>query len=278
MRKEAAIIGLLVGLCVLLFIGAKVAIHTGVVSEYQLNDWLCVPPTFEAFAERWWTLVSYGFYHLKWEHLLGNMLLLCLVGQAFTQLFSARELLRTYLCGLLFGGAAFLIVSNYATAFTGGSILLGASAAVMSLLVYIALRKPTYEVYLLRFRLRVVYLVLAIVLYDIFTLKADVGGKIAHFGGVIGGGIAFSFQLLAFSSKKRVISSEKQEERNEQPDASSLKPQVSSLPPDTSKLKAQSSKLLYERLLDKVAASGYMSLTDKEKKFLFEASRGEGDT
>ncbi|WP_454981176.1 rhomboid family intramembrane serine protease [Capnocytophaga haemolytica] len=272
MRKEAAIIGLLVGLCVLLFIGAKVAIHTGVVSEYQLNDWLCVPPTFEAFAERWWTLVSYGFYHLKWEHLLGNMLLLCLVGQAFTQLFSARELLRTYLCGLLFGGAAFLIVSNYATAFTGGSILLGASAAVMSLLVYIALRKPTYEVYLLRFRLRVVYLVLAIVLYDIFTLKADVGGKIAHFGGILGGAIS------VISGQWLVVSSQKQEVRSEKSEARSQKREVSSEQSDTSKLKAQSSKLLYERLLDKVAASGYMSLTDKEKKFLFEASRGEGDT
>ena len=218
--RRGTYVGLLVGLCVLLFIGAKIAIYTGAVSVYQLNDWLCVPPTFEAFAERWWTLVSYGFYHLKWEHLLGNMLLLCLVGQAFTQLFSTGELLRTYFCGLISGGAAFLTVSNYATAFTGGSILLGASAAVMSLLVYIALRKPTYEVYLLRFRLRVVYLVLAIALYDILTLNADFGGKIAHFGGVLGGAIlVISSQLLAIRSQKRGVSSEKSEVRSEQPQA-----------------------------------------------------------
>ena len=148
---------------------------------------------------------------------------------------------------------------------------MGASEAVKSLIVYIALCKPTYQVYLLRFRLRVVYLVLAIVLYDIFTLKADVGGKIAHFGGIFGGAIS------VISGQWLVVSSQKQEVRSEKSEARSQKREVSSEQSDTSKLKVQSSKLLYERLLEKVAASGYMSLTDKEKKFLFEASRGEGD-
>ena len=98
------------------------------------------------------------------------------------------------------------------------------------------------------------YLLGAIILFDLFDFSANSGGKIAHLGGIIAGIMVGVMTKYQHWSRKRM--------RVEMPE---MKPNK----PERQKVKQHR----INQLLDKINASGYASLTDKEKKFLFEASK-----
>ena len=154
----------------------------------------------------------------------------------------------------LYMGAAFLVLGHFLSASVGNTMLLGASAGIISVFAFIATVTPSYGVYIFTLRVKVLYLLGAIILFDLFDFSANSGGKIAHLGGIIAGimvGVMAKYQLW---SRKRM--------RVEMPE---MKPNK----PERQKVKQHR----INQLLDKINASGYASLTDKEKKFLFEASK-----
>ena len=145
-------------------------------------------------------------------------------------------------------------LGHFLSASVGNTMLLGASAGIISVFAFIATVTPSYGVYIFTLRVKVLYLLGAIILFDLFDFSANSGGKIAHLGGIIAGimvGVMAKYQLW---SRKRM--------RVEMPE---MKPNK----PERQKVKQHR----INQLLDKINASGYASLTDKEKKFLFEASK-----
>ena len=165
-----------------------------------------------------------------------------------------KQFLVAYIWGVVIGGAAFLVLGHFLSASVGNTMLLGASAGIISVFAFIATVTPSYGVYIFTLRVKVLYLLGAIILFDLFDFSANSGGKIAHLGGIIAGimvGVMAKYQLW---SRKRM--------RVEMPE---MKPNK----PERQKVKQHR----INQLLDKINASGYASLTDKEKKFLFEASK-----
>ena len=107
-------------------------------------------------------------------------------------LFNPKMALNIYFLGIIFGGLAFLLVYNVlpksmVSVVTG---LVGASAGVRALLIFLCSYMPQTEVRLIAFNIKLWYLGVALVVIDIMGLfSLNLGGSVAHLGG--------NFQCLA---------------------------------------------------------------------------------
>ena len=146
------------------------------------------------FPADWWTIVSYMFVHAGLWHLAFNMLTLWMFGPRIEHLWGARSFTYFYLwCGI--GGAIAHMLLE------GSAGLVGASAAIMGVLLAYALRWPDEEVYIfgvipMKTRWLVVWLALINLAMGISATKGDSSiGWFAHLGG-----LAFGYIYLRVSS------------------------------------------------------------------------------
>src|ERR1035437_3775148 len=99
-----------------------------------------------------WTPITYMFLHEGFMHILFNMLNLFWFGKLFTIYFSEKQLVGLYLLGGLFGAAFYIAAFNlfpYYSPVLHQSLLLGASASIMAIIVATAVRTPNMEMQLL---------------------------------------------------------------------------------------------------------------------------------
>jgi membrane associated rhomboid family serine protease len=140
------------------------------------------------FPAEWWPIVTYMFVHGGLWHIAFNMLSLWMFGPRIENVWGPRSFVYFYLwCGI--GGAiAHLLLE-------GGAGLVGASAAVMGVLLAYALRWPDEEVYVfgviaMKTRWLVVWLALINLAMGISSMKGGSGiGWFAHLGGLAFGWI-----------------------------------------------------------------------------------------
>jgi membrane associated rhomboid family serine protease len=136
----------------------------------------------------WWTIVTYMFVHAGLWHLAFNMLSLWMFGPRIEHLWGARSFTYFYLwCGI--GGAIAHMILQ------GSAGLVGASAAIMGVLLAYALRWPDEEVYIfgvipMKTRWLVLWLALINAVMGISSAKGGSGiGWFAHLGGLAFGWI-----------------------------------------------------------------------------------------
>ena len=235
-------------------------VYGGIFSQSQLNQWLCVPQQLPLFLERPWTLFTYAFYHISIEHLFWNMLFLFFSGHIFFRLFKTKIFLNTYFFSLMGGGIAFLLWGHISPE-TNYNALLGASAAVIGLLFFVVTIFPSYKIYVFTFRIQLLYFLLALILFDCINISTNIGGKIAHFGGILSGlliGFIYKYFFL-YKKKPHIVSP-----------PTITEPQTLHLSKNQ-KIKQHQ----IQKLFNKISTSGYDSLTDEEKKYLFQASKEE---
>ena len=58
------------------FLLGKVFVAMELIEVETLNRWLCLSEDFSLFVKRPFTILTYAFYHVSFEHFLGNMLFL----------------------------------------------------------------------------------------------------------------------------------------------------------------------------------------------------------
>ena len=231
-----------------------------------------------------WSVLTYMFLHADVFHLLFNMLWLYWFGQLFLYNFSAKHLRGLYLFGGIVGGLFYLLAYNLFPLFqpmVGHSMLLGASASVLAIVVASAVSMPEYRLNLLLFgAVRLKYVALIVVLTDLlFITSANAGGHIAHLGGALAGwwfarGI-HSGKYDATAWINRVLDTiVGWFRRSPKPKKPRMKVHVGKHGKDydyNARKKAQSDEI--DRILDKVRQSGYDGLTAEEKRKLFDASQ-----
>ena len=217
-----------------------------------------------------WTLITYGFLHVGFFHILFNLLILYYFGNLFLDFFESRQFLTYFLLGVASGGLIYMLAYNYLPALkTQESILVGASAGVTAIVVGIASHIPNYA---LHFRflgsIKLMYIAIAMVVLDIVQIPAgNAGGHLAHLGGALigflltrylnqGQGIA-EWWSNQWPVKKRTPL--KTVYRNEQAVGRQEK-----VPYDQKKI---------DSILDKISKSGYDTLTKEEKDYLFKAGK-----
>ena len=241
-------------------------------------EWLSLSKSASQLISRPWTLITYGFTHYSFSHLFFNMLVLYFFGRSFSNLFKAVVCLKIYLLGILSGGLAFVIIYNF---FPSGILntvgpLVGASAGVRAIIMFLCVYLPNKEVRFFTFQFPLKYIGIALVVLDLpGFFSNNSGGTVAHFGGYLLGyfyarqyqkGIdvgAFIDKITAYFSSSKSNLKTVYKKKN----SSSF----------AGKNKEEFDRFTHQKqidlILDKISKSGYESLSQVEKDFLFRAGK-----
>jgi membrane associated rhomboid family serine protease len=250
-------------------------------------QWLALPSDFLDFIVKPWSIITYSFLHYDFMHILFNMLWLYFIGRMFLNLFSPKMALNIYFLGAIAGGMLFILCYTlFPGVFQNNSNLLGASAAVRALLIFLCAYMPQQEIRFFTFNLKLWYLGAAIVVFDFLGVLSGInspeagnaGGNLAHIGGALLGyvyakqlikghdiGNGFErftdgFLNLFKTSKKAPL---KTVHKNKSKVGGYTKADFSEF----------SKQKKIDVILDKISKSGYDSLTSEEKEFLFRAGK-----
>ena len=235
-----------------------------------LIDWLSLDGSINVVLTKPWTLLTYGFLHADFLHILFNLIALYFIGNLFTEYFTQKKLLTFYLLGTLFGGFFFLFSQNYFPLFQGRTaVLVGASAGISAIFIGIATYMPNYELKI-RFIgfVKLWYLAAIWVGLDILALAGNnAGGHFAHLGGSV-----FGFLFVnQFSNKK--VSAFEQFFSIFKPKKKPLKTVYKSNSTKKTTEKSDFTQKQIDEILDKISKSGYDTLTKAEKEFLFKQGK-----
>ena len=224
-----------------------------------------------------WSIVTYSFIHSGFFHLFWNMYLLYFSSRLFLNLFSVKIFLNVYFLGVVVGAFTFLFSYALFPAFQNAApSMIGASAGVMGIFVFISTYSPDQEIRIIFFNLKLRYLAIGFVLMDIIQIPyGNAGGHLAHLGGAGLGflyaqrlqkGIDIGLPFERFIAKTTDLFKKKPTLRTVHKKKISRKTK-STMTSDTLHQKQ------IDSILDKISTSGYESLSQKEKDYLFQAGK-----
>ncbi len=256
----------------LVFIGLLL-IKTGLVllgyeGAYQvLYQHVVLPTTWQALLNQPWSLLSYSWVHESFWELTWQLLLLYSFGQLILYRLGSKRLLLLYILGGLLGGLCCLLVYHIAPGFQGmpGAVA-GASASLYAIMAAATTLFPHFYFHLLLVgRIRIPYILGGLLLLSCFEISQHQAVGVANLSGALVGyvwvhvrglwpSIARFFRPIRKNGFVPVNYPEGQRTRSAK--RTNLENQV-----------------VIDQLLDKIAQSGYQSLTREEKQQLFEAGQ-----
>jgi len=228
-----------------------------------------------------WTLFTHMFLHTGPWHLVINMLWLYWFGRILGDLLGDKRVLPIYIMGGLFGGIVYLITSSIIP-WSGGPGALGASAAVMAIVMAAAVTSPDYQMRLIFLGdVKLKYVALVVIVLDLLgTMAGNSGGHFGHLGGLLFGysyvvGLRNGYNLGSpvdyvtdLYNGNRDIKKSKPKAKMEVAHRSKLvKP--SRKEPTTNSTNQER----LDQILDKIKQKGFDNLSDEEKEFLYQASK-----
>ena len=240
-----------------------------------------------AVAVRPWTPLSYMFVHGGFMHILMNMLMLFFFGPPIEGRLGSDAFIRFYIaCGL--GGALLSFV------FAFNDAVVGASAAVIGIMVAFALYWPDARIYIWGiFPVPAKLLVAILVVLDIYgAIGASRGSTVAHFAHLGGAAVALLYvkwwQPRHLKDWKAKASGPRDSGRGGglaglrrrmgrrnftvasggAAETPRPRPQARASRPDEERLLDE-----VDRVLDKISREGIASLSDSERKLLDDVSR-----
>ena len=269
----------LIAINVLVFLG--VSIVSLLFKTTFFTQWFALDNSFSEIVFKPWSILSYAFLHYSFGHLFFNMLMLYYMGKMFLTIFNSKLFLNVYLLGAIVGGLLYLVsYSVFPTLLNQNSYLVGASAAVTAILIFVCTSFPNQEVNVFTFKLKLWHVGVFFVVLDLFQLPTNnAGGHIAHLGGALLGyvyakqfakgndiGKGFSEMMDTvvgwFQKEKQPKMKTVHKTRNQERATHKTVHQ---------KDKAQQDKT--NAILEKISKNGYESLTKEEKAFLFQSGK-----
>lgn len=242
--------------------------------------WLELPKDAGEFIFRPWSIITYGFTHYAFLHLLFNMMVLYFVSQMMLNLFSPKLTLNIYFLGIIMGGLFFLFAYNVfpQNFLKPAGALVGASAGVRALLIFLCAYMPNTQVRMIAFNIKLWHLGVALVIFDLIGLfGSNQGGNIAHLGGVVLG-YFYAQQLIkghdigkAFEKLMDYFTNLFKGGKKSPLKTVYRKKSSTVAGHNKSEFKEFSKQKQIDLILDKISKSGYESLTEEEKAFLFKA-------
>jgi hypothetical protein len=196
----------------------------------------------------------------------------------FLTFFNQKQLLGLYLLSAVFSGLVFVLSFDLMNII---SHLVGASGAIMAILVAVTTYQPLMNVRLLLIgNVKLWHVTLVILLIDLMQIQSDnSGGHIAHLAGALFGFIFVKllengtdlskivsnvFDYFVNMFKKSQTKPFKKVHRNYK------KPTANAASKIVTKDKTQQQ---IDEILDKISRSGYDCLTKEEKEFLFKSGK-----
>jgi membrane associated rhomboid family serine protease len=252
-------------------------------SEMPLPDpWgddlmLAANSDFQVMSTRPWSLLTHMFAHVHTGHFLFNMVALYSMGKLFLSIEKPSRLWTVYLLGGLAGYSLFAIAYTVSPVLHSGKEhgILGASAAVMAIVVATATMQPRRIVYLFgAVRLELVWLAIILLVLDFASIRQGInsGGHIGHIGG---GMFGFLYGLKLFKPGKfafligSISDFFSRITRRNRMKVVHRRPKTDD---EFNNERVEKQKKI-DLILDKIGQSGYESLTQAEKDFLFKHSQ-----
>ncbi len=244
--------------------------------------WFELPKDFFNFMTQPWSLVTYSFFHGGLWHLFWNMVLLYFSARIFLNLFGPRKLINVYFLGVILGGLTFLLSYNVFPAFMGiQTALIGASAGVTAVLIFVCAYIPNQVVRLFFFNIKLWYIGAFFVLIDLVQIpvSGNAGGHLAHLGGALLGYV-YARQLgkgrdigEGFSKFLDGLSGIFKKREKKAPMKTVYRKTSSAKRNANRDFDKEAKQRKIDSILDKISKSGYESLSKAEKDFLFKAGK-----
>ena len=234
------------------------------IKGLSIINWFTIDATLSEFILKPWSILTYGFIHGSFSHIFWNMLILYYFGNILKNIFGEKLILNLFLSGIVAGGLTYLISYNLFPVFKGvNSVMIGASAGVMSVLFFLAAYDPQYRIRIIFFDIKILYIALFLFFYDIIQIPLNnSGGHIAHIGGALWG-YYYSVKYNNGSDLVNSILSFFKKNTNNKPSVKSK----------TDNKSFNQDKI--DEILDKISDSGYDSLTKSEKEYLFKVGKDD---
>ena len=260
-------------------------------------------PVFPDILFEPWQLVTYNFMHTSGGlggllHIGFNMLWLFWIGKEFERMHGSQQFWTVYLVTGIGGGLMCLLLQPLFPDITGSGVIpvVGASASVLGVLMTVAILYPYKQIGLLFFGVvRLLYVVVGFLIIDALLMLSTSGTAVAaHWGGALSGflfakvvrdeiGVP-SWMAPLFGGKR---SRGRRSSRSPglldrlkglfggQPDAEEprSRPRPASSSDGAPANRSNNRSKEVDRILDKISEHGYESLSDEEKKTLYEASQ-----
>ncbi len=224
-----------------------------------------------------WVLLTSMFLHEGFWHLLWNMLFLFWFGRIVGDLIGNHRVMPIYVLGGLFAGLMFILSAQFLPFGNHGEVYaLGASGAVMALVVAAGMIAPDYGLHLILIgEVKLKYVVAVLVLLDLLSLanNSNTGGHFAHLGGAFFGylfivalreGVDLSIPVNKVTGSIGALF------------VPSTKPRrgprlVYTQDPPTKEIKRKpqdNPQIKLDAILEKIKQKGIESLTEEERTFL----------
>ena len=250
----------------------------------DVKRWFELPASVAMLLRRPWTLFTYMFLHADVMHILWNMFALYVFGGLFLNSFSVRHFVGTYLLGGVAGALFFVLAYNifpYFADVVNVSYLVGASASVLAIVAATAVRSPNCRINLLLIgSVKLSTFGLITVLISLFMLSgSNAGGNFAHIGGaaagalfalMLGRGVDFTALLNGALDWVAALAKRFKRKRQKGPKFTAARGGRASDYEYNARKKASDDEV--DRILEKIKRGGYASLSDEEKRRLFDAS------
>ncbi|MCL6461577.1 Membrane associated serine protease, rhomboid family [Flavobacterium micromati] len=225
-----------------------------------------------------WSLLTYAFFHAGIMHIIFNLLVLNFAGRLFMTYFTGKQLLGLYVLSAIFAGVSYVLIFYVLNI---SAPLVGASAAIMAILVATTTYNPMMELRLLIIgNVKLWHVTAVILIIDLMQIRSEnMGGHISHLAGALFGFIFIKLLESGFDLSKIVSSvlnffatlfQKKESTPFRKVHKNYSKPIEKSVSKIITKDKSQQQ---IDDILDKISQSGYDSLTKEEKEFLFKVGK-----
>ncbi|MGV9004336.1 rhomboid family intramembrane serine protease [Flavobacterium sp.] len=248
------------------------------VGGFDYPNWLAVSSDPNVLITRPWTLLTYAFFHFGFMHLFFNMMVLNFSSRLFLTFFTQKQYLGLYFLSAIFASITF-VLSFYLLEKT--SLMVGASAAIMALLVATTTYQPLMEIRLMLIgTVKLWHITAVLLILDLMQIQLDnTGGHIAHLSGALFGFMyikllqngtdlskivtnVINFFSSIFDKKEKTpfkkvhVTHQKMTQKRE-----------------SKIIMKDKTQQQIDEILDKISQSGYDSLTKEEKEFLFQSGK-----
>lgn len=233
----------------------------GFVDAIVLN-YFAFPSAPSLWLTRFYTVLTYQFFHADFFHILFNLLWLYWMGQIFLDFVKPRQFHFVYLGGGIIGALFFALIFNLVPAFNTlpNVPLIGSSAAVMAVFAAAVTLVPNYNIRLMFIGdVKIKYLLMVYIFLDLIAIPSgNAGGNLAHLGGAL-----FGFAYIKFLQSGTDLSA-----------IFIKKPKLKVVKNNNyQKQTALVNQQEIDAILDKISKSGYDQLSREEKETLFKASK-----
>lgn len=236
---------------------------------------VALPALWTDFKARFWTVLSYMFFHDNVWQLLFNLWLIVFSGRLLMQTADEGHAVATYIGGGLLGAVFFLasykLFPVLATR-ASSDMVMGASASALAMLAAATLMNPNHEMRIFFIgSINIKWVLAAIVAIDLLSFTASVPGECVNHAGGVAFGLVYALALkkgwgigVGFGKENKEYTpyEEVRDRGRERPVSDE----------EFNRQRAENDKEV-DAILDKLSKFGYSGLTDEEKRILFEQSK-----